>query len=85
MFYTDGSCEGGFDHGGIAMVETSGDPGHPTFLAERSQAGPRYASSFETEAYALDLCVSLLAERQAVGRYLICSDSQSALAALKGG
>ena len=85
VFYTDGSCEGGFDHGGSAMVETSGDPGHPTFLAERSQAGPRYASSFETEAYALDLCVSLLAERQAVGRYLICSDSQSALAALKGG
>ena len=85
VFYTDGSVEGGFDHGGSAMVETSGDPGHPTFLVERSLAGPRYASSFETEAYALDLCVSLLAERQSVGRFLICSDSQSALAALKGG
>ena len=48
VFYTDGSAEGGFDHGGSAMVETTGDPGYPDFLAERSQAGPRYASSFET-------------------------------------
>ena len=67
------------------MVETTGDPGYPDFLAERSQAGPRYASSFETEAYALVLCVALLAERQSRGSYLVCSDSQSALAALKGG
>ena len=69
VFYTDGSAEGGFDHGGSTMVETTGDPGYPDFLAERSQAGPRYASSFETEAYALELCVSLLAERQSRGSY----------------
>ena len=36
------------------------------------------------QAYALELCVSLLAERQSRGSYLVCSDSQSALAALKG-
>ena len=85
VFYTDGSVEGGFGRGGSAVVETSGDPGQPHFLEERCQAGPRYASSFETEAYALELCVLLLAERQPMGRFLICSDSRSALAALKGG
>ena len=85
VFYTDGSVEGGFGHGGSAMVETSGDPGQPHFLEERCLVGPRYASSFETEAYALELCVSLLAERQSRGRFLVCSDSRSALAALKGG
>ena len=85
VFYTDGSVEGGVENGASAVVETVGDPGHPTFLEEWSQRGPRYASSFETEAHALLLCVKVLAERHAQGRFLICSDSQSALSALRKG
>ena len=85
VFYTDGSVEGGVENGASAVVETVGDPGHPTFLEEWSQRGPRYASSFETEAHALLLCVKVLAERRAQGRFLICSDSQSALSALRKG
>ena len=55
VFYTDGSVEGGFGHGGSAMVEIFGDSWQPHFLDERCLVGWRYASSFETEAYALDL------------------------------
>ena len=85
VFYTDGSVQSGSDHGGSSMVMTTGDPEQPNFLEERSRAGPRYASSFETEAYALESVVMLLAERELEGKFLICSDSQSALSALKGG
>ena len=85
VFYTDGSVEGGVENGASAVVETVGDVGHPTFLEEWCQKGPRYASSFETEAHALLLCVQVLAERQCHGRFLICSDSLSALSALRKG
>ena len=85
VFYTDGSVEGGVEHGGSAVVEVEGDPGRPIFLDEWSQRGPRFASSFETEAYALLMCVNLLVDRQGQGRYLICTDSLSSLSALKGG
>ena len=46
VFYTDGSVEGGFGHGGSAMVETSGDPGQPHFLEERCLVGPRVCVVF---------------------------------------
>ena len=85
VFYTDGSVKGGVENGGSAVVESVGEVDSPTFLEERSQSGPKYASSFETESWALWLCISLLVERQCRGRFLICSDSQSSLAALKGG
>ena len=84
VFYTDGSVDGGTQHGGSAVVETTGDPGQPHFRENWREIGPRYASSFETEAYALLRCVSLLADGRQ-GRFLICSDSRSALSALKGG
>ena len=75
VFYTDGSVEGGVENGGSAVVESVGEVDSPTFLEERRQSGPKYASSFETESWALWLCVSLLVERQCQGRFLICSDS----------
>ena len=85
VFYMDGSVEGAVENGGSAIVESVGEVDSPTFLEERRQSGPKYASSFETESWALWLCVSLLVERQCQGRFLICSDSLSSLAALKGG
>jgi len=51
--------------GGSAVVESVGEVNSPTFLKERWQSGPKYASSFET--WALWLCVSLLVERQCQG------------------
>ena len=85
VFYMDGSVEGGVENGGSAVVESIGEVDSPTFLEERQQSGAKYASSFETESWALWLCISLLVERQCQGRFFICSDSVSSLAALKGG
>ena len=48
VFYTGMSAEGGFDHGGSAMVETTGDPGYPDFPVKRSLVVQRYAPSFDT-------------------------------------
>ena len=85
VFYTDGSVDGGVEHGGSGVVEAEGDAGAPTFLGEWSLRGPRFGSSFETEVNAILRCVSLLEERQSQGRVLICTDSLSSLAALEKG
>ena len=64
VFYMDGSVEGAVENSGSAIIESLGEVDSPTFLRERWQSGPKYASSFETESWALWLCVSLLVERQ---------------------
>ena len=56
VFYTDGSVEGGVEHGGSAVVEVEGDPGHPIFLDEWSQRGPKFLLSFETGVCSPDVC-----------------------------
>ena len=54
-------------------------------VAIRRLKGAKLTSSFETEIGALVLGVEWLAQNSRGGRFLVCSDSRSALAALGGG
>ena len=84
-FYTDGSASGGLTQGGSAIVLTTGDPQSPVVEEVRHQKRPEFTTSFETEAWAL-LRVGEWSEEWPDRRViLVCSDSQSALAALQRG
>ena len=64
---------------------TTGDPHTPNVQEVRHQKRPEFATSFETEAWALlrvDEWSQEWPDRRAL---LVCSDSQSALAALQSG
>lgn len=82
---TDGSAEGGVHCGGSAAVVFSGQVDHMVEVAVRRQRGAAFTSSFETEVSALVLGLEWLALNSQGGRFLVCSDSRSALAAMEGG
>ena len=84
-FYTDGSAAGGTVDGGCAVVLTTGDPGSPTVLEVRHRRGPAFTTSFETEGWALLDLVEWTEEWPERRRILVCTDSQSALSALREG
>ena len=84
-FYTDGSATGGLTQGGSAIVLPTGDPQTPNVQEVRHQKGPEFTTSFETEAWAL-LRVGEWSQEWPDRRViLVCSESQSALAALQRG
>ena len=86
IIYTDGSAEGGVRHGGSSSVVCDDDPENPQFLLVEKQKGPEFTTSFETECWALILAVTWLSDfEDPDDRWLICSDSFSALSALAGG
>ena len=82
---TDGSAEDGMHRGGSAAVVFSGSVDHLVEVAIRRKRGAEYTSSFEAEVGALLLGLEWLDSNCLGGRFLVCSDSQSALAALGGG
>ena len=85
IIYTDGSAEGGVRSGGSAAIICNDDPDDPRVLLSLGQTGPAFTSSFETEVWALLLAARWLGENGgADDRFLICSDSRSALSALAG-
>ena len=85
IIYTDGSAEGGVRSGGSAAIICNDDPDDPRVLLRLQQTGPAFTSSFETEVWALQLAVEWLrVNGEAEDRFLICSDSRSALSALAG-
>ena len=85
IIYTDGSAEGGVRSGGSAAIICNDDPDDPRVLLRLQQTGPAFTSSFETEVWALILAVRWLRDNGAAeDRFLICSDSRSALSALAG-
>merc|ERR1711911_476959 len=85
VIYTDGSAEGGVRSGGSAAIICNDDVDDPRVLLSLQQTGPAFTSSFETEVWALLLAVRWLRENgEAEDRFLICSDSRSALSALAG-
>ena len=85
IIYTDGSAEDGVRSGGSAAIVCNDDPIDPTVLQREVQTGPEYTSSFETEVWALLMAAVWLSDNgQAEDRFLICSDSFSALSALAG-
>lgn len=83
--YTDGSAEGGIQRGGSAAVVTTGDVEAPVPVAYRRLGGSNWTSSFDMEMRALELAADYLSEFLAGGRAVVCSDSLSALSALKEG
>ena len=78
---TDGSAEDGVRRGGSAAVVFSGSVDHLVEEAVRRMRGAEYTSSFEAEVGALVLGLEWLDSHCQGGRFLVCSDSQSALAA----
>jgi ribonuclease HI len=82
--YTDGSASEGTMLGGAAAVITSGAPTEPVVHEELMAAGRAFTSSFEEELAALHLAADWLLANRPLS-CLICSDSQSALQALKHG
>ena len=84
-FYTDGSASGCLLDGGSAAVMTQGDPEALRVLDVSHQRGPAFTSSFETEAWALVMVVCWADQVVGEKRLLVCTDSFSALAALRAG
>ena len=85
IIYTDGSAEGGVRSRGSAAIIYNDNADDPRVLLSLQQTGPAFTSSFETEVWALLLAVLWLRENgEAEDRFLICSDSRSALSALAG-
>ena len=82
---TDGSAEGGVRRGGSAAVVFSGSVDHLVEEAVQRKRGSEYTSSFEAEVGALVLGLEWLHSNCQSGRFLVCSDSRSALAALDSG
>jgi ribonuclease HI len=82
---TDGSAEGGVHRGGSAAVVFCGTVDHLVEEAVQRSRGAEFTSSFETEVSALVLGLEWLALNCESGRFLVCSDSRSALAVLDGG
>lgn len=85
VIYTDGSAQGGVHRGGSAAVVTCGDADGPTTVDICRMRGAAHTSSYETEAWAIWLALGWLADSGRVGRFLICSDSQSVLSSLARG
>ena len=82
--YTDGSASRGFEYGGSAAVVTSGLPTSPEKQNTISRKGRRFTSSFETEVVALLLAIEWVNnDTERHGPIIICTDSQSTLAALQ--
>ena len=84
IIYTDGSAQGGCEFGGSAAVFTTGTATDPLLLDERCSKGRRWTSSFETEVTAINLAIQWLEDQSDKPCFaIICSDSQSTLAALE--
>ena len=64
---------------------TQGDPEALRVLDVSHQRGPAFTSSFETEAWALVMVVRWADQVVGEKRLLVCTDSFSALAALRAG
>jgi ribonuclease HI len=85
VIYTDGSAGDGMRDGGAAAVVTTGPAASPVVLEVLRDVGAPLTSSFEEEVRALSLAVRWLVEHDPGGQSLVCSDSQSALLALRSG
>ena len=82
---TDGSAEDGVHRGGSAAVVFRGPVDQLEEVAVERRRGAALTSSFETEVGALVLGLEWLTQNCQSGRFLLCSDSRAALAALEGG
>ena len=83
--FTDGSVEEGAGESGSAAVFCRGTLANLQVIDVQGRQGARLASSFDAEVSALRVATEWLVRRGVPGRYLICSDSRAALAALQSG
>ena len=84
VIYTDRSASEGTHFGGSAMVVTQGDPENPVTIDKIKTKGRIITSSYEEEKEAMDSAIKWL-EKNTVEEHdkvLICTDSQSLIAAL---
>ena len=83
VVYTDGSHIPASSVGGCAAVLLDGEAGEETVTDGVAVCLAGASSSFEVEVRALRLAVQLIARHPRVGVFVICSDSRSALDALR--
>ena len=77
--YTDGSCSGGTEEGGAAVVITTGPAANPVVSDTLKSRGGRYTCSYEEERRAMVMATEWIKENRPDGDTVICSDSQSLL------
>ena len=79
VLYTDGSCKGGSEDGGSAVVITTGTASNPVVLEVIKKKGGRFTCSYEEEKRAFVEALKWMLVNQKYDDTVICSDSQSLL------
>ena len=82
VLYTDGSCKGGMEDGGSAVVVTTGTASNPVVLEIIKKKGGKYTCSYEEEKNAFVVAMKWMLENQRYADTVICSDSQSLLTSI---
>ena len=75
VLYTDGSCKGGMEDGGSAVVVTTGTASNPVVLEIIKKKGGKYTCSYEEEKNAFVEAMKWMLENQKYADTVICSES----------
>jgi ribonuclease HI len=82
VLYTDGSCKGGMEEGGAAVVVTTGTASNPVVLETIQKKGAKYTCSYQEEKEAMVEALKWMKVNQKYSDTVICSDSQSLLTSI---
>ena len=82
VLYTDGSCKGGMEDGGSAVVVTTGLASNPVALEKIQKKGAKYTCSYQEEKEAMVEALKWMKVNQKYSDTVICSDSQSLLTSI---
>ena len=82
VLYTDGSCTGGTEDGGAAVIVTTGTASNPVVLEEIKKRGSKWTCSYNEEKAAMEAAVEWIRDNNKSSDTLICSDSKALLTAI---
>ena len=82
VLYTDGSCKGGMEDGGSAVIVTTGLASNPVVLETIQKKGAKYTCSYQEEKEAMVEALKWMKVNQKYSDTVICSDSQSLLTSI---
>ena len=73
VIYTDGSCKGGMEDGGSAVVITTGTASNPVVLETIQKKGAKYTCSYQEEKEAMVEALKWMKVNQKYSDTVICS------------
>ena len=82
VLYTDGSCKGGTEDGGAAVIVSTGSARSPVILETLLEKGSKITCSYLEEVRAMTMALNWLTKESPAGNTVICTDSLSLLTAL---